>query len=210
MKQNITISDHPLIKHKVTILRMKTTGTNEFRRLVDEIAMLLGYEVLRDLPTEDFLVETPIKETMSPMLSGKKQAIIPILRAGLGMVNGLLTLLPAAKVGHIGLCRNEETHEPEAYYCKLPEGLESRKIILCDPMLATGGSAVEAVDFIKKRGGKDITFVCILAAPEGIERLAKAHPDIQIYCGQLDECLNEDAYIVPGLGDAGDRIFGTK
>lgn len=208
--EKITILEHPLIKHKITMLRMKSTGTNEFRKLVDEIAMLMGYEVLRELPTEDIRVETPIQETMSPVIAGKKPAIIPILRAGLGMVNGLLMLMPAAKVGHIGLCRNEETHEPEEYYCKLPEALETRKIIVCDPMLATGGSAVAAVDFIKKRGGKDITFMCVIAAEEGINRLATEHPDVQIFCGQLDERLNENAYIVPGLGDAGDRIFGTK
>lgn len=208
--EKITILEHPLIKHKITMLRMKSTGTNEFRKLVDEIAMLMGYEVLRELPTEDIKVETPIQETMSPVIAGKKPAIIPILRAGLGMVNGLLMLMPAAKVGHIGLCRNEETHEPEEYYCKLPEALETRKIIVCDPMLATGGSAVAAVDFIKKRGGKDITFMCVIAAEEGINRLAAEHPDVQIFCGQLDERLNENAYIVPGLGDAGDRIFGTK
>lgn len=208
--EKITILEHPLIKHKITMLRMKSTGTNEFRKLVDEIAMLMGYEVLRELPTEDIKVETPIQETMSPVIAGKKPAVIPILRAGLGMVNGLLMLMPAAKVGHIGLCRNEETHEPEEYYCKLPEALETRKIIVCDPMLATGGSAVAAVDFIKKRGGKDITFMCVIAAEEGINRLAAEHPDVQIFCGQLDERLNENAYIVPGLGDAGDRIFGTK
>lgn len=206
----ITIMDHPLIKHKITMLRMKSTGTNEFRKLIEEIAVLMGYEALRNLPLENIDIETPIQETQSPIIAGKKPAIVPILRAGLGMVGGLLTLMPAAKVGHIGLYRDEETHEPHEYYCKLPDPIEQRKIIVCDPMLATGGSAVAAINFIKQRGGKDITFMCIIAAPEGLERLAKEHPDVDIYCGSLDERLNENAYICPGLGDAGDRIFGTK
>lgn len=176
----ITIMDHPLIKHKITMLRMKSTGTNEFRKLIEEIAVLMGYEALRNLPLENIDIETPIQETQSPIIAGKKPAIVPILRAGLGMVGGLLTLMPAAKVGHIGLYRDEETHEPHEYYCKLPDPIEQRKIIVCDPMLATGGSAVAAINFIKQRGGRDITFMCIIAAPEGLERLAKEHPDVDI------------------------------
>lgn len=207
---NVTIMDHPLIKHKITMLRMESTGTNEFRKLTDEIAVLMGYEALRDLPTEEIEIKTPIETTMSPVISGKKPAIVPILRAGLGMVGGLLTLMPASKVGHIGLYRDEETHEPHEYYCKLPNPIELRKIIVCDPMLATGGSAIAAIDFIKQRGGHDITFMCIIAAPEGLKKLSEAHPDVKIFCGSLDRCLNENAYICPGLGDAGDRIFGTK
>ena len=170
----------------------------------------MGFEALRDLPLEDVEVKTPIETCMTPMIAGKKLAVVPILRAGLGMVNGILTLVPSAKVGHIGLCRNEETHEPEEYYCKLPHPIDQRTIVVVDPMLATGGSAVAAVDFIKARGGKNIKFMCIIAAPEGIDRLMEAHPDIHLYVGHLDRCLNENAYIMPGLGDAGDRIFGTK
>ena len=192
------------------MLRDKATGTNEFRKLVEEIAVLEGYEALRDLPLEDREVETPIETCMTPMIAGKKLAVVPILRAGLGMVEGVLTLVPTAKVGHIGLCRNEETHEPEEYYCKLPNPIDQRTIVVVDPMLATGGSAVAAVDFIKARGGKNIKFMCVIAAPEGIDRLMEAHPDVQLYVGHLDRCLNENAYICPGLGDAGDRIFGTK
>ena len=208
--ENVTILDHPLIKHKISMLRDKKTGTNEFRTIIEEIAMLMGYEALRDLPTEDVEIETPIEKCMTPMIAGRKLAVVPILRAGLGMVGGILALTPSAKVGHIGLCRNEETHEPEEYYCKLPTPIEERVIVVTDPMLATGGSAVAAVNFIKQHGGKKIKFMSIIAAPEGIERLMAAHPDIQLYVGQLDRCLNEDAYICPGLGDAGDRIFGTK
>lgn len=207
---NITICDHPLVKHKITILRDKTTGTNEFRTIVEEIAMLVGYEALRDLELEDIEVETPMETAMCPVISGKKQAVIPILRAGLGMVNGILKLLPTAKIGHIGLYRDEETFEPHEYYCKLPTHIDERKIFVVDPMLATGGSAISAIDFIKQRGGSDITFLCVIAAPEGLEKLAKAHPDIKIFVGNLDRELNEKAYICPGLGDAGDRIFGTK
>ncbi len=207
---NVIILDHPLIKHKISILRDKNTGTNEFRNLVSEIAMLEAFEALRDLPTEDREVETPIETTMSPFIAGKKMAIVPILRAGLGMVDGVLNLVPSAKVGHIGLYRDPETHEPHEYYCKLPEPIEQRTILVVDPMLATGGSGVEAVDFIKQHGGKNIKFMCIIAAPEGIKRFHEAHPDVQLYVGSLDRQLNEHAYIVPGLGDAGDRIFGTK
>ena len=172
--------------------------------------MLLGYEALRDRPTEEVEVETPIETCMAPMIAGKKLAVVPILRAGLGMVNGILALVPTAKVGHIGLYRDPETHEPHEYYCKLPDPIEQRTIVVVDPMLATGGSAVDAINFVKEHGGKNIKFMCIIAAPEGLKRLTEAHPDVQIYVGQLDRCLNEDAYICPGLGDAGDRIFGTK
>lgn len=207
---NITICDHPLVQHKITMLRNKETGTNEFRTIVEEIAMLIGYEALRDLELEQVEVETPVQKAMCPVLAGKKQAIVPILRAGLGMTGGMLKLLPTAKIGHIGLYRDEETLRPHEYYCKLPPAIEERKIFVVDPMLATGGSAVSAIEFIKQRGGKDIAFLCVLAAPVGLEKLAQAHPDIKIYVGCLDQGLNEKAYIVPGLGDAGDRIFGTK
>lgn len=209
-EKNITIFNHPLIQHKISSLRNKETGTNEFRKLVGEIATLEGFEALSDLPTELKEVETPIEKCMTPVLRGKKPAIVPILRAGLGMVDGLLTLIPAAKVGHIGMYRNEETHEPVEYYCKLPSPIEERLIIVTDPMLATGGSACDAISQIKKYGGKNIKFMCIIAAPEGLERLHREHPDVQIYVGALDRELNENAYICPGLGDAGDRIFGTK
>lgn len=208
--ENVIICDHPLLKHKITKLRMKSTGTNEFRKLVEEIAVLEGYEALRDLELEEIEVETPIELAKCPMIAGKKAAIVPILRAGLGMVEGMLTLMPASKVGHIGMYRDEVTHEPHEYYCKLPNPIEQRKIFVLDPMLATGGSAVDAINLIKQRGGKDITFMCIIAAPEGLERLMREHPDVKIVVGNLDRCLNENAYICPGLGDAGDRIFGTK
>lgn len=208
--ENVTVFSHPLIQHKISILRDKRTGTNEFRALIEEIAMLMGYEALRDLPLKEVEVKTPIETCMTPMIAGKKLAIVPILRAGLGMVNGILALVPSAKVGHIGLYRDEVTHEPHEYYCKLPNPIEQRTIVVTDPMLATGGSAVAAVDFIKEHGGKNIKFMAIIAAPEGLERLHKTHPDIQIYVGHLDRQLNENAYICPGLGDAGDRIFGTK
>lgn len=209
MKQ-ITIMEHPLIQHKISILRNEATGTNEFRRLIEEIAMLMGYEALRDLPVEDVEIKTPIEMCRTPMIAGKKLAIVPILRAGLGMVSGILALVPSAKVGHIGMYRDEETHEPQEYYCKLPDPIAERTIVVCDPMLATGGSAIDAINQIKKHGGKNIKFMCIIAAPEGLERLHREHPDIQIYVGSLDRQLNENAYICPGLGDAGDRIFGTK
>ena len=207
---NVTYMTHPLITHKISRLRDKNTGTNEFRKLVEEIAMLEGFEALKDLPLEDVEVETPIETCMTPMIAGRKLAIVPILRAGLGMVEGILSLVPSAKIGHIGLYRDEETFEPHEYFCKLPSNIDERTIVLCDPMLATGGSAIDAITMIKKRGGKNIKFVCIIASPEGVKRLHEAHPDVQIYVGNLDRCLNENAYICPGLGDAGDRIFGTK
>ena len=208
--ENVIIMDHPLIQHKISRLRDKTTGTNEFRTLVSEIAMLMGFEALRDLPTELVDIETPIETTKQPMIAGKKMAIVPILRAGLGMVDGVLNLVPSAKIGHIGLYRDPETHEPHEYYCKLPEPIDQRTILVVDPMLATGGSGADAITMIKQHGGKNIKFMCIIAAPEGLERLHKEHPDVQIYVGALDRQLNENAYICPGLGDAGDRIFGTK
>ncbi len=208
--ENVFIMDHPLIKHKISMLRDQNTGTNEFRKLVEEIGILMGYEALRDLPTELVEVTTPLETCMTPMISGKKLAIIPVLRAGLGFVNSILTLVPSAKVGHIGLYRDPETHAPHEYYCKLPENIDERIAIVVDPMLATGGSACAAVDFIKQKGGKNIKFMCLIAAPEGLEKLHAEHPDVQIYVGNLDRCLNENAYICPGLGDAGDRIFGTK
>ena len=210
MKKNVFVMEHPLIQHKISMLRDERTGTNEFRRLIEEITVLMGYEALRDLPLEDIEIKTPIETCLSPMVSGKKLAIVPILRAGLGMVGGILTLVPSAKVGHIGLYRDEETHEPHEYICKLPAPIEQRTILVLDPMLATGGSAVAAVNFIKKHGGTNIKFMCIIAAPEGIRHFQECHPDVPIYCGHLDRCLNENAYICPGLGDAGDRIFGTK
>lgn len=208
--ENVIELTHPLIQHKISRLRDKNTGTSEFRALVEEIAMLMGYEALKDLPTEEVEIETPIETCMAPVVSGKKLAIVPILRAGLGMVSGIQALVPTAKVGHIGLYRDEETHEPHEYYCKLPKPIEERLIVVTDPMLATGGSAVAAVDFIKQHGGKKIKFLSIIAAPVGVERLMKAHPDVQLYVGHMDRELNKDAYICPGLGDAGDRIFGTK
>lgn len=207
---NVYIMDHPLIQHKLSILRDKNTGTNEFRKLTEEIAVLMGYEALRDLPLEDVEVETPIEKCKTPMIAGKKLAVVPILRAGLGMTNGILVLVPSAKVGHIGLYRDPKTHEPVEYYCKLPSPIELRTIVVTDPMLATGGSAVDAIKLIKEHSGKKIKFMCMIAAPEGVERLHKEHPDVQIYVGHVDRCLNENAYICPGLGDAGDRIFGTK
>ncbi len=206
----INIMEHPLIKHKISLLRDENTGTTEFRNLIEEIAMLEAYEAFRDLPLKEEKIKTPIEETMAPFIDGKKMAIVPILRAGLGMVNGIHALVPSAKVGHIGLYRDPDTHEPHEYYCKLPDPIDQRLIVVLDPMLATGGSAVEAVNFIKQHGGKQIKFMCIIAAPEGLTKLAEAHPDIDIYVGNLDRCLNENAYIMPGLGDAGDRIFGTK
>ena len=210
VKGTTVVMDHPLIKHKISLLRDENTGTRDFRILVEEIAMLMCYEALRDLPTEQVKVKTPICEAEVPMLAGKKLAVVPILRAGLGMVEGIVSLVPSAKIGHIGLYRDEVTHEPHEYFCKLPENIDERLVILPDPMLATGGSAIQAVNFIKAKGCNNIKFMCLIAAPEGLAALQKAHPDIDIYVGNLDERLNENAYIVPGLGDAGDRIFGTK
>ncbi len=207
---NVFEFTHPLIQHKITILRDKHTGTNEFRSVVEELGMLMGYEALADLPLEDIEIETPIEHCKSPVLSGRKLAIVPILRAGLGMVPGILALTPSAKVGHIGMYRDEDTHEPHEYFCKLPKPIEQRTIVVTDPMLATGGSAVDAVDMIKQKGGKKIKFICIIAAPEGIEKFHTAHPDVELYIGHVDRELNANAYICPGLGDAGDRIFGTK
>ncbi len=209
-EKNITIFTHPLIQHKISLLRDRHTGTNEFRRLVEEIATLEGFIALEDLPMKEVEIATPIEKCTTPVISGLKPAIVPILRAGLGMVEGILTLVPSAKVGHIGMYRDETTHEPQAYYCKLPGSLSERTVIVTDPMLATGGSAVDAINQIKKCGGRKIKFMCIIAAPEGLKKLHLAHPDVQIYVGHLDRCLNEKAYICPGLGDAGDRIFGTK
>ena len=206
----VVIMDHPLIQHKIGYIRRKDTGTKDFRQTISEIAMLICYEATRDLKLEDVNIETPICATTVKELKGKKMAIVPILRAGLGMVDGMLTLIPAAKVGHIGLYRDPETHEPVEYYCKLPEDCSQREIFVVDPMLATGGSASEAITMLKNKGCKNIHFMCIIAAPEGIERLTADHPDIDIYSGAKDEKLNDHAYIVPGLGDAGDRIFGTK
>ena len=208
--ENVHIMNHPLLTHKISLLRDKQTGTNEFRQLVEEIAMLMGFEALSDLPTKTVELDTPIETAEVEMLAGRKLAIVPILRAGLGMVSGLTALVPSAKIGHIGMYRDETTHQPVEYFCKLPNPIEERQIVVCDPMLATGGSAVDAIDQIKKHGGRKIKFICIIAAPEGVKRLAEAHPDVQIYVGNLDRCLNENAYICPGLGDAGDRIFGTK
>ncbi len=207
---NITIFTHPLIQHKISTLRDINTGSKLFRELVEEIAMLMGYEVFRDLPLEELEIETPLCRATVPFIKGKKMAIVPILRAGLGMVNGIHALIPSAKVGHIGLYRDHETHEPHEYYCKLPENIDQREVYVLDPMLATGGSAEAAIQFIKDRGCTNIKFLCIIAAPEGIKRLHAAHPDVHIYAGQVDKCLNENCYILPGLGDAGDRIFGTK
>ena len=201
--------DHPLIQHKLTIMRDKNTPTKDFKQLLDEISMLMGYEVTRDLPLEDVEVETPIVRSTFKRISGKKLAIVPILRAGLGMVDGLLRLVPVARVGHIGLYRDHDTHEPVEYYCKMPSDIGERTVIIVDPMLATGGSLADAITMVKKRGAVKIIAMCLVCAPEGVKRVQDAHPDVDIYAAALDERLNEDAYIVPGLGDAGDRIFGT-
>lgn len=206
----IMVFDHPLIQHKVAMMRDKNTSSKEFRDLAREVAMLMAYEVTRDLPTKDVEIETPICPTKVKMLAGMDVAIVPILRAGLGFVDGMLEIIPNAKVGHVGLYRDPETKEPVEYYCKLPDDIDKRKVIIVDPMLATGGSAAAACDFVKQRGAKDISFMCLIAAPEGIGVLSQAHPDVDIYIAAKDDCLNENAYIVPGLGDAGDRIFGTK
>ena len=206
---HLHVVDHPLITHKLSIMRNKKTGSKDFRELLNEIAMLMGYELTRDLPLEDVTIETPIQKMKAKMISGKKLAIVPILRAGLGMVDGLQSLVPVAKVGHIGLYRDPETHKPVEYYCKLPHDIEDRIVILVDPMLATGGSAADALTMLKARGCKAIRFMCLVAAPEGVKKVQDEHPDVDIYTAALDEKLNEHAYIVPGLGDAGDRIFGT-
>ncbi len=204
------VIDHPMIQHKLTFMRKKETESKDFRELLKEIALLMGYEVTRDLPLEDVEIETPICKTTSKIVSGCKMAIVPILRAGLGMVDGLQTLVPVAKVGHIGLYRDEETHKPVVYYCKLPKNIHKRLVIVTDPMLATGGSACDAIAMLKERGCTNIRLMCLVAAPVGIARVQQEHPDVDIYVAAVDECLNENAYIVPGLGDAGDRIFGTK
>ncbi|MBC8547477.1 uracil phosphoribosyltransferase [Clostridiaceae bacterium NSJ-31] len=204
------IMDHPLIQHKISLLRDKNTGSKEFRELVSEVGMLMCYEATRDLPLKEVEIETPVATAKTKVISGRKLAFVPILRAGLGMVDGVLSLVPAAKIGHIGLYRDETTHQPVEYYCKLPADIEERDVIVLDPMLATGGSAIDAINMIKKRGVRSIKFMCIIAAPEGLEALQKTHPDVPVYCAALDQRLNDDKYIVPGLGDAGDRIFGTK
>lgn len=204
------IIDHPLVQHKLTIMRRKGTGSKDFRTLLEEITLLMGYELTRDLPLADIEIETPICKMTAKEIAGKKLAIVPILRAGLGMVDGLLTLSPVARVGHIGMYRDPETHEPVEYYCKLPADIKDRLVIVCDPMLATGGSSADAISQIKKRGATNIRLLCLVAAPEGVEKIQKTHPDVDIYVAALDDHLNEKAYIVPGLGDAGDRIFGTK
>ena len=206
----VHVLDHPLIQHKLTYIRDINTGTKEFRELVDEVATLMAYEITRNLPLTEVEIETPVQKGPSNVLAGKKLGVIPILRAGLGMVEGILNLIPAAKVGHIGLYRDPETLLPVEYYVKLPSDISERELILVDPMLATGGSAIEAVNSLKKRGAKSIRFMCLIAAPEGVEAMTEAHPDVDIYIAALDEKLNEKGYIVPGLGDAGDRLFGTK
>ncbi|SHJ85681.1 uracil phosphoribosyltransferase [Tepidibacter formicigenes] len=206
----VVIMNHPLIQHKLTLLRDKNTGSKDFRELLKEVAMLMGYEITRDLTLEEVEIETPVVKTKSKVLSGKKLAIIPILRAGLGMVDGIVQLVPAAKVGHVGLYRDPETLKPVEYYSKLPADIDEREIIIVDPMLATGGSAVAAIDVLKKRGAKNIKLVNLVACPEGIQEVEKYHPDVDIYVASIDEKLNDHGYIVPGLGDAGDRIFGTK
>ena len=206
----VTIMDHPLIQHKIGLIRRKETGSKDFRQLISEIAMLMCYEATRDLKLTDVEIETPISKMTAKELAGKKLAVVPILRAGLGMVDGMLSMIPAAKVGHIGLYRNEETLEPVEYYCKLPKDCAEREVFVEDPMLATGGSATAAITMLKNKGVKKIRFMCIVAAPQGIERMQKEHPDVDLYVGALDDHLNENGYIVPGLGDAGDRIFGTK
>ena len=206
----VTIMDHPLIQHKLTFLRNEKTGSMEFRNLVGEIAMLMCYEATRDLPLKEVETKTPVAVAKTKVISGKKLAFVPILRAGLGMVDGVLALVPSARVGHIGLYRDETTHTPVEYYCKLPKDIDKRDVFVVDPMLATGGSAVDAISQIKMRNPRKICFMCLIAAPEGLEVLKKAHPDVDIFCAALDERLNENCYIIPGLGDAGDRIFGTK
>lgn len=206
----LTVVDHPLIKHKISLMRKTDTSTKDFRELAEEISLLMAYEITRDLPVQEVEIETPICKATGYEISGRAIGIVPILRAGLGMVNGITRLVPNAKVGHIGLYRDPKTHKPVEYYCKLPQDATERRIIVVDPMLATGGSAIAAVQFIKDRGCKDIKLVCLIAAPEGVKAMQEAHPDVDIYLAALDEKLNENAYIIPGLGDAGDRLFGTK
>ena len=206
----VVVMDHPLIQHKIGVIRKKETGTREFRDMISEIGVLITYEATKDLKLQDVEIETPICKTTVKELAGKKLAVIPILRAGLGMVEGVLAMIPSAKVGHIGLYRNEETLEPIEYYCKIPKDCDERDVFVVDPMLATGGSAIAAIQMLKNRGVKNMRFLCIIAAPEGVKKLQEAHPDVDIYIGALDDHLNENGYIVPGLGDAGDRIFGTK
>lgn len=206
----IIVLDHPLIKHKLTYIRDKNTGSKEFRELVTEVSMLMGYEVTRDMELEEIEIETPITKMKSQVIAGKKVGLVPILRAGLGMVDGMLNVLPAAKVGHIGLYRDPETFKPVEYYCKLPQDVGERKLIVLDPMLATGGSAEAAIQFLKDRGANNIKLVCLIAAPEGLKVIQEAHPDVDIYLANIDDRLDENAYIIPGLGDAGDRLFGTK
>ncbi len=208
--KNVHILDHPLIRHKLAIIRNKDTDTKTFREVIGEIATLMAYESFKDVPTQEIEVETPLEKTKQIVVKENSIAIVPILRAGLGMVDGILTLFPAAKVGHIGLYRDEETLEPQEYYCKLPKGIEDKVVMVVDPMLATGGSAKDAIKLLKKHGCKKIKLMSIIAAPEGVEKVAEAHPDVEIYVSTLDRCLNENGYILPGLGDAGDRIFGTK
>lgn len=207
---NLLVFNHPLITHKLSIMRDKDTGSKDFRELLNEISMLMGYELTRDLPLEDCEIETPVAKMTAQKILGKKLAIVPILRAGLGMVDGLLSLVPVAKVGHIGLYRDPETHLPVEYYCKLPADIEERIVIVVDPMLATGGSSADAITMLKNRGCTNIRLMCLVAAPEGVKKVQDTHPDVDIYTAAMDECLNDHAYIVPGLGDAGDRLFGTK
>lgn len=206
----VHVVDHPLIQHKLTLMREKDCGTKDFRQLLEEISMLMAYEVTRELPLEEIEIETPITTCKSKVIAGKKLGVVPILRAGLGMVDGIVNLVPAAKVGHIGLYRDPETHMPVEYYCKLPTDIAERDLIVVDPMLATGGSSIAAIDFIKQRGCKSITLMCLVGCPEGVKALQEAHPDVDLYIAAIDEKLNEQKYIVPGLGDAGDRLFGTK
>ena len=206
----LIVLDHPLIQHKLTIIRRKETGSNEFRRVVGEIAGLMTYEITRDLPLEQIEIETPVAKTKANVIAGKKMVVVPILRAGLGMVDGILQMIPSARIGHIGIFRDEETLQPVEYFAKFPDGLDQRDIFIVDPMLATGGSAIAAINSIKERGAKNIKLVCLVGAPEGVKAINDAHPDVTVYLASLDEKLNEKGYIVPGLGDAGDRIFGTK
>lgn len=207
---NVYVVDHPLVQHKLTLMRQKDCSTKDFRNLLEEISMLMAYEVTRCLPQEEIEIETPVAKCRSKVIAGRKLGIVPILRAGLGMVDGVLNIVPSAKVGHIGLYRDPETHMPVEYYCKLPVDVQERELIVVDPMLATGGSAIAAIDFIKQRGCKKITMMCLVGCPEGVKALTNAHPDVDLYIAAIDDHLNEHKYIVPGLGDAGDRLFGTK